>query len=289
MQASDLESLERVLFDSIDSFTVEQHLKEAMRHCVFPPGKRIRPHFAISLCRDLGGDPVLYYPDFSSLELLHTSSLIHDDLPCLDNDDIRRGRPTCHKQFGEATALLTGDALVALSFKLIAQSQASAEQKVLLLNSLSGAYLSLCNGQQLDILPEMERGEIKNIHFQKTGALFGTSFEFGAISAGADHKTQRAAYIYGEWFGFAFQVLDDFLDIYGDPEQRGRPPGSDERNEKKTFFSGRNFRDASLEIEEILGTLQLHAEQLKKYCGSRGLQHTQRLMDSILEPLRAQR
>ncbi len=280
-----LVDIERALFDSIEKFGIEESLKEAMHYCLFPGGKRIRPIFAASLCFDLGGNPDPFFPHFAALELLHNSSLIHDDLPCLDNDELRRGRPTCHKKFGEARALLCGNALAALSFKIIAQHPGSAEQKISLLDSISGAYLSLCCGQQLDVLPEQERGEISRIHAKKTGALFAASFEFGAILAAANVDATRAAYVLGECFGIMFQVLDDFLDVYGEEPLRGRPPGSDERNAKNTFFSGRSFQDASDDLMGLFKKLELNIEELKKYSTGGELPNVEPLIYSIFAPL----
>lgn len=281
-----LSGIEKSLEKVFEIYPMEQHLTAAMQHSLFPSGKRIRPLFALAVCEDLGGSPSEHFPSVAPLELLHTSSLIHDDLPCLDNDDMRRGRPTCHKAYGEATALLAGDALIGLAFRMISDLSVGPARQVRLFKSLSQAYLSLCNGQQLDILPEVKRGEIEKIHFQKTGALFATSFEFGAVIAAAEEKTVDAAHALGMWFGFAFQVLDDFLDIYGDPSKRGRPSGSDERNEKKTFFTGRTKEEASFEIKKIIETLELRTKELKSYSPHNALPNTEALITSVLEPLR---
>ena len=239
-------SLENRLKQIIDEGRFTPKLHAAITHSQIPPGKMIRGVLALTLCEDLGGNPSLVLSCAAALEFLHTSSLIHDDLPAMDDDDMRRGRPSCHKQFDEATAILAGDALVALANESIADLNLNSDLKVKLYHSLNRAYLDLCNGQQLDLAGAKSASDLKGIHKLKTASLFSTAMEFGGIFAGLSVEALAECRKIGEIIGISFQIVDDYLDKFGDA--KGRASGSDNKNEKITFD---NLEDPA-SIKELL-------------------------------------
>jgi len=214
-------------------------LHKAMRYSVMAGGKRLRPVLALAAYEYCGGDidrkPQTIHKAMAALEAIHTYSLIHDDLPCMDNDDLRRGRPTCHKQFDEAIATLAGDALHVIAFELMAETGSTAV--VLELARAVGTF-GMLGGQMADIEAEgrqVTREEIVNIHRRKTAALIRASVRIGAILAGADEPLFKRLTKYGERIGLAFQIVDDILDIEGDQALLGKEVGSDTRNDKATY------------------------------------------------------
>lgn len=219
---------------------------EAMRYSVMNGGKRIRPLLVLEFCRLFGGDPNDALPFACAVEMIHTYSLIHDDLPCMDDDDLRRGRPSCHKQFGEATALLAGDGLLTLAFQTAASSElgkrrpAAALSCIAQLASLAGVD-GMVGGQVMDLAMEQKDSvsvdSLRTMHRLKTGALIQASCKMGAICAGAGKKEIADAACYGENLGLAFQTVDDILDVTGSEEELGKPIGSDEENHKVTFLT----------------------------------------------------
>lgn len=191
----------------------EDALRKASHYAVFPAGKRLRPLLALTVAADLGCDPKSFVTAACALELLHTSSLVHDDLPCMDNDDERRGRPTVHRAFSESTALLAGDFLIAEAFRpIFLQENLSSDQKAYLCKELSDAYRSLCEGQQLDLYRHESLELVIETHRLKTGGLFKACCAFGAIFAGVDKKIVEFCSRVGEEFGILFQILDDLDD-----------------------------------------------------------------------------
>jgi len=211
-------------------------LHQAIRYSVLAGGKRIRPILALTAYTAFGGENRnIINPAACSLELVHTYSLIHDDLPCMDDDDLRRGIPTLHKKYNEAVAVLAGDALHDLAFELIARS-GSAE----VVSELAGAIgtFGMLGGQMADIEAEGKVNsveQVKFIHKHKTGALIRASVRIGAMLAGVDKTTLNNISLYGEKIGFAFQIIDDILDIEGDEEKLGKIVGSDCKNDKATY------------------------------------------------------
>lgn len=256
----ELESLiERDLETLFSRASIVEPLRAALHHSVFPKGKRLRPLFALALCEDLGGNTKKFSSAAIALELVHCASLIHDDLPALDNDDERRGRPTCHKAFGEATAVLAGDFLVPWAIESISNSELPVGVRMDLVKALSAAFLDLCNGQQLDILPPEKRGSLEEIHRLKTGALFAAALKFGAIAAQSNWEVAATAAELGGRIGLFFQISDDLLDRFGDSEQRGRSGSSDEKNQKHTFAKegfGPAIQKAKQEIDRCLWGLE---------------------------------
>jgi len=219
-------------------------IHRAMRYSLFAGGKRVRPILALAAAEALGetGDVVL--APACALEMVHTYSLIHDDLPALDNDDLRRGRPTNHKVFGDAMAILAGDALLTIAFQVLAQAEGlSAAQRLALVEELSvasGTVGGMIGGQVHDLEGEKQTPTaelLHRIHRAKTGALLRASVRFGAIAAGrlAASEEHAALSRYGEAVGLAFQIVDDLLDIESTPEQLGKTPGKDVAQHKITF------------------------------------------------------
>jgi geranylgeranyl diphosphate synthase type II len=217
-------------------------IHKAMRYSLFAGGKRIRPILCIAAAQALSGSPSGVENAACSLELIHTYSLIHDDLPALDNDDLRRGRPTCHKVFGEAMAILAGDALLTLAFEVLARlPQVNGARQARLISELAGASGTvggMIAGQVLDLEGEHQRPTaqlLKHIHRAKTGALLRASVRIGAIYAGADEEQLDALSRYGEHIGLAFQIVDDLLDVEQSSEELGKTAGKDAAQHKITF------------------------------------------------------
>lgn len=221
--------------------TPPESIHKAMRYSLFAGGKRIRPILCMAageaVCRDAAGIEAVG----CSLEFIHTYSLIHDDLPALDNDDLRRGRPTCHKVFGEAMAILAGDALLTLAFQVLSQIKCVAERKVLLIEELSvaaGTVGGMIGGQVSDLEGEGKPPDaelLESIHRAKTGALLKASLRMGAIYAGANEDQLHALTCYGMHIGLAFQIIDDVLDVEQSSEALGKTAGKDAQQHKITF------------------------------------------------------
>lgn len=216
---------------------VPHNLHKAMRYSMFAGGKRLRPALAHATFEAFGGQGESIYLAMSALEMLHTFSLIHDDLPCMDDDDFRRGKPTCHKQFGEATAVLAGDALCIHAFELLART-GNAKAIEVLARSLGTS--GMIGGQIIDIESEgkvVDLGTVDYIHYHKTAALIEASLVIGALLGGASEKDIKIVEEFGHAIGLAFQVVDDILDIVSTTEQLGKDAGSDIENGKATYPS----------------------------------------------------
>jgi geranylgeranyl diphosphate synthase type II len=227
--------------------------REVLSYYLFPGGKRLRPSISMALCEDLGGNLESCARASISLELIHASSLIHDDLPALDNDDYRRGRESCHKRFGEANAILAGDALMMLAFKTISTAGLISTHDADIHRIISDAGFSICVGQVLDMLPEKgAAAEIDIVNRKKTAALFEASFVLGAICAGAGSKAKETFTELGLQFGRAFQLLNDFEDHI--PTASGRPTKSDSANSKVTILT-RPAAESSLLITELMESI----------------------------------
>lgn len=214
-------------------------LQEAMRYSLMAGGKRVRPVMALAFCDLMGGEWRRAIPFGCALELVHTYSLIHDDLPCMDDDDLRRGKPTCHKVYGEAMAVLAGDALQAEAFRLIASAPGVSDRQraeaALVLSRACGAD-GMVAGQTLDMLGlGRNRGELELLHSLKTGAMIQGAAELGCVAAGADSRQRERAAEYARHIGLAFQVRDDILDVIADQKVLGKTVGSDQRDGKTTF------------------------------------------------------
>ncbi len=216
-------------------------IHRAMRYSLFAGGKRVRPLLAIAAAEAVSDAPSGIESCACALEMIHTYSLIHDDLPALDNDDLRRGRPTCHKVFGDAMAILAGDALLTLAFEVLATLDAGAERRIELVRELataSGTVGGMIGGQVNDIEGEGKHPTARlldSIHRAKTGALLRASVRMGAIYAGADAEQLAALTAFGEHVGLAFQIVDDILDVEQSSEALGKTAGKDAAQNKITF------------------------------------------------------
>ena len=217
-------------------------LAEAMNYSLMAGGKRIRPMLVLEFCRMAGGEPEAALPIACAIEMLHTYSLIHDDLPCMDNDDLRRGRPTNHVVYGECTATLAGDARQAEAFGTILRSSLPAERRAACAEDLANAVGldGMCGGQYLDMIGEGKRlseDELDEINTRKTGALLIAACRMGVHAAGGTDRQLEAATRYGAAIGAAFQLRDDMLDVTSTVEELGKPIGSDAQEGKNTYVS----------------------------------------------------
>ncbi len=231
-------------------------LHEAMKYSTLAGGKRLRPILAYSAFEYCGGntdgDDLSIHYAMAALEMVHTYSLIHDDLPCMDDDDLRRGIPTCHKKFGTAAAVLAGDALHDVAFNLLA-STGSTKVVVELAQALGTA--GMIGGQMADVEAEgkdVTKADIINIHTRKTGALIKASVRIGAILAGASDSELEKLTRYSEKIGLAFQIIDDILDIEGDTETMGKPVGSDVGLGKATYPKAVGIEQAKADAQGLI-------------------------------------
>lgn len=221
-----------------------ESLHAAMRYSLFAGGKRLRPILSLSACHAVGGAVETVLPYACALEMIHTYSLIHDDLPAMDNDDLRRGMATSHRAFGEAIAILAGDALLTQAFCVMADPGTSSPDplaRLRLIHAVAAAAgsLGMVGGQAVDILsqgtPEIDLPTLEYIHTHKTGAMIRASVRVGALAGGAESAHLEDLADYGAKVGLAFQIADDLLDLLGDEKVLGKPVGSDLRQEKKTY------------------------------------------------------
>lgn len=231
---------------------------EAMRYSLEAGGKRIRPLLVLAFCRACGGDVQKALKPALAIEMIHTYSLIHDDLPAMDDDDYRRGRLSCHKAFDEATAILAGDALNVLPFELLAtDTTLPAEIRVSLIAELANAAGAegMIGGQVIDIANEtrtdVDQNNLVNMYAHKTGALIRVACTMGCMVAGANDKMLTAATEYAQRLGLAFQIVDDILDVTGTPELLGKPIGSDAAHHKTTFVTLLGLEGAKAEASRL--------------------------------------
>jgi geranylgeranyl diphosphate synthase type II len=215
-------------------------LREAMRYSALSGGKRLRPLLAFGAAEAVGGTAHDALPVALAAELLHTYSLIHDDLPCMDDDDLRRGRPACHRAFDEATAILAGDALQSVAFEILASELSESAGAARIVAELARAIgpAGMAGGQMLDLAAEgrpLDRAALEGIHHLKTGALFVGSARAGALASGAPERDIDALGDYARALGLAFQIADDVLDVVGDRAVLGKPVGHDAARAKITF------------------------------------------------------
>jgi len=249
------EALQRYLPDE-DS--IPQELNTAVHYSVFAGGKRIRPILCLAALEACGGDMAPAMPVACALELIHTYSLIHDDLPAMDNDDFRRGKPTNHKVFGEAVAILAGDALLTEAFVLLSRAEKVrlvAERRLAVIQEIASAagIAGMVGGQALDIRAEKIEPDLTgltDIHHRKTGALIVAAVKCGAILAGANDDKIQALGLYGSHIGIAFQIADDILNVEGDSQLMGKKTGSDAALGKVTYPSLLGLDAAKVKLAE---------------------------------------
>lgn len=248
--------VEAYLKDCFRTAQPKADLYDAMCYSLLANGKRIRPILTLETCRMCGGDPEQALPFACAVEMVHTYSLIHDDLPCMDDDDLRRGRPTNHKVYGEATALLAGDGLLTAAFETLSKSALPPERVVSGLQCLSAAAGpgGMVGGQALDLAGEghnLSELEVNEIHRLKTGALMIAAAELGCIAAGAKEQDRKAVRTYAAHLGLAFQIRDDMLDVESTTEEFGKPVGSDVAHEKDTFVTLKGLDACRNEVERL--------------------------------------
>lgn len=227
-----------------ESFKSQKTLIDAMNYSLEAGGKRIRPVLVYAFCEAFEGDISQAKAPACAIEMIHTFSLIHDDLPAMDNDDFRRGKPSCHKAFGEAAAILAGDALSVLPFEIIADDdQLSDEKKVKIISCLAKAVGrdGMIAGQVIDMENEertdVDENNLRNMYHNKTGQLIAASCVMGGICAGASEQQLEIASEYAFRLGLAFQIIDDILDVTSTAEELGKPIGSDSEENKTTFVT----------------------------------------------------
>jgi geranylgeranyl diphosphate synthase type II len=231
---------------------------DAMIYSLLAGGKRLRPILLMATADAVGGRGYNYLPVACGLEMIHTYSLIHDDLPCMDNDDYRRGRLTNHKVYGEATALLAGDGLLTMAFEVMLE-QKDCDPAVLVEvvreAAMCAGNFGMVGGQGLDMEAEhkqLTEKELKTLHEGKTGALFIAAIRGGARLAGATDKQLLALTHFAELFGLAFQITDDILDVSGDAAEMGKPVGSDAKNNKTTYVTLFTLEGAQKKADEVV-------------------------------------
>lgn len=253
----DISLIDRAIIDFLPQCRDNQdEVAEAMKYSLSNGGKRLRPVFCLEFAACLGLSKKEALPFACALEYIHTYSLIHDDLPCMDNDDFRRGKPSCHKKFGEAVALLAGDALLTHAFQIITESELSDYKKinaVSLLSQNSGAC-GMIGGQVIDLKYEKGKpnlNQILSVHKLKTGALISAACLMGCIAGGATEKQMAAASKFAYTLGIAFQIKDDILDVTGDSVLLGKPVGSDAENNKTTYVTLEGLDKAQRDVQQL--------------------------------------
>ncbi len=268
MNRIDPQEYESLIQNQLDRFVPEEKviqsaLFRAMRYSLLAGGKRIRPILVLEYCGLCGGDQQSALPFACAVEMVHAYSLIHDDLPCMDDDDLRRGRPSNHVVFGEAQALLAGDSLLTMAFEtmlspesIVAVGAERAAEAAGVLARASGAY-GMAGGQAIDL--EFEGQEIsfdvlRKMDECKTGALILAACRMGCVLGGADEEQKKAADLYAKSIGLAFQIVDDILDVTGDTATLGKPAGSDIEKDKNTYVSALGIEKARQTVEELTQT-----------------------------------
>ncbi len=270
------EYLESIYQKADDSLRIVQ----AMKYSLMAGGKRLRPILCLAAAEAVGGEAVDVLPAAGALEMIHSYSLIHDDLPAMDNDELRRGKPTCHVAFDEATAILAGDALLTLAFEILSSVQISKATdsakwlSVIRLISRAAGYHGMIQGQMLDISSEgqqLSRCELESLHLLKTGALIEASLLSGAVLGGGNYQQIEVIERYAQNIGLAFQVADDILNVEGDPELMGKAVGTDQLRGKSTYPSILGLKES----KEFAKTLVRNALQAIEF------------FDNKSDPLRA--
>ena len=256
LMARDQAMIEERLGEIFSKETHYADLQEAMEYSLLAGGKRIRPVLTLETCRMCGGSLQAALPFACGVEMIHTYSLIHDDLPAMDNDDLRRGRPTNHVVYGEATAILAGDGLLTAAFEQLAGAELPAERVVAAVACLSrcAGPAGMVGGQALDMAGEghaLTRKELELLQSLKTGALISAAARLGAIAAGADEGKLRQIDRYAQALGRAFQVRDDMLDVTSSPEELGKNVGSDQVNGKSTFVTALGLEGCAALVEQL--------------------------------------
>ena len=255
--------VEQALREVFQGQTPRADLYDAMNYSLLAGGKRIRPILTLECCRLCGGTDSGALSLACAIEMVHTYSLIHDDLPCMDDDDLRRGRPTNHKVYGEATAVLAGDGLLTAAFEtaLGAGAYLPAQQVTQAIECLAAAAgpAGMVGGQALDMAGEghaLTLADVEELQKLKTGALISAAAELGVIAAGGGEEQRLAVRTYAQKLGLAFQIRDDMLDVAGDAQEMGKPTGSDVRGEKTTFVTLKGLEECGRLVEKLTAEAQ---------------------------------
>ncbi|MCE7794334.1 polyprenyl synthetase family protein [Salipaludibacillus sp. CUR1] len=262
------QEIDKRLISFIEQLNAPASLKEAMIYSLEAGGKRIRPVLLLATMHGFGNVSESGYKVACAIEMIHTYSLIHDDLPAMDDDDMRRGKPTNHKIFGEALAILAGDGLLTHSFKVVADlKDVDYKEKIKLVSIISEAAgpSGMVGGQVEDMEAEgeeLELEQLQQIHHRKTGDLLALSLECGAILSNATDKEVEELKFFGKHLGLAFQIKDDLLDVEGDEEKIGKPTGSDETNDKNTYPKILGLNQAKEKLAYHLDKAKSHLEQV---------------------------
>jgi len=251
-------------------------ITDAQKYSLLAGGKRIRPIIALAFCRLFGGEDDAVMPYAVALEMVHTASLIHDDMPCIDNDDLRRGKPTNHKIFGESTALLAGDGLFIDAFRVIAENEKLRKEvncEAILTLSREAGTGGIVGGEFIDILGELvtfDLNTLEKMHKLKTGALIRASAILGALAAGVGREDARMRDVitYADAIGLTFQIIDDVLDVMGTADALGKNPGADTKENKTTYLSFFSVSEAKIKAAELTA---LAVAAMEKYEGSQFL------------------
>ena len=247
-----------------ESSISDSKLKEAMRYSLLLGGKRVRPFLVYSTGKILGAHPKDLDASAAAIESIHTYSLIHDDLPAMDDDELRRGKPTCHKQYDEATAILAGDALQSFAFEILTGHSfqgTNISNQLALVSLVASSASQMCAGQSIDLEntnnANVSIEHLENMHKLKTGALIKASVLAGAICANATSAQIQALGQYADAIGLAFQVWDDILDITSDTETLGKPQGSDEQSNKSTYPALLGLDQAKIKAQQLIDEANL--------------------------------
>jgi len=249
-------AVDRYLADWIDRRPLPANLREAIRYSLLGPGKRTRPILVLRSCEAVGGTADQAMPAAAAIEMIHAFSLVHDDLPAMDDDDLRRGRPTLHRHAGEAMAILAGDALMGLAFELISDRVGPAELSASVTRELVLGCNNMIAGQVYDSLPEFDESikpleRLQTIHGNKTGALIRAACRMGGLCGGGDEQAIQALTRYGESVGLMFQVVDDLLDVTRSTEQLGKTAGKDVDQQKVTYPSLMGIDASRVEVRKL--------------------------------------
>jgi farnesyl diphosphate synthase len=264
--------------------TAPERLFDALRYALFGGGKRLRPAVVRLIGTALGAPESALERPAAALELVHTYSLVHDDLPCMDDDDLRRGRPTVHVAYDEATAVLVGDALLTLAFEIVGEAPDGVAGPLAATLARAAGGRGMVGGQVLDLtLPQDATAvDLRDMHARKTAALFGAAAEMGAIAAAATPPIRAAAREYGLALGLCFQATDDLLDVTGDAATLGKTPGKDARLARATAVTLLGLEGARAEARELAAIARAAAEALVPEAAEDGVARARGLVDLVL-------
>lgn len=251
-------------FVSLISAQESERLSKIFRYTALDGGQRVRPRLLLALCADFGVTAANSLPTAVAVELLHTSSLIHDDLPALDNDSLRRGKPSAHVRFGEAQAILAGDAMITVATSIIASSSIDSQQAIKIIQVLSDAFSKICLGQLLDLDEKVRRSNIELVHSMKTGALFVAVCRSVVTLAQVEEGVEVPLVRVGESFGRLFQAFDDYRDLMGDYIALGKAAPSDRRNNRTTAFDYLSPQQSSEKLAVLCTDLQSKLRDLER-------------------------